>query len=190
MQAGDQGCWEGRVVLKEKLHRRQQVEGSDYPPLLSTCYSIAEILHPILDPPIKTNKKPQTKKTPTHKQTKPNHPNRTKLESNRKIPTAFTGHWLKEASQWCSSSFNCYHIHSGILDSEILQLAIFAPTSYHSGQIPFCSSNFFSQLPFFPHSGAMTLHICSCIGFSLPLALRSRTSPPPPTSKFKQNKKI
>ena len=72
-KCGDQVCCEGLVVLKGELHMRQQVEGRDYAPLLSTRSTTSKISHPILGPPIKSK---QTKKhtTKTHKQTKTNPP--------------------------------------------------------------------------------------------------------------------
>lgn len=61
-----------------------------------------------------------------------------KLESktvNRSIPAAFTGHWTKPHHAASLPSFKWYHIYSRIPNSNILQLTILPPTSYHSDQI-------------------------------------------------------
>lgn len=102
-------------------------------PLPSTPYTRSKTLHLISKPQLKQNKIPPAHK---HQPTKP------KPKSNKQKESQCF-HWMQGFL-----SFYQYHIHSRILDSEILQLAILPPPSIRSYYFPFL------QLTF-----AMTSHI-------------------------------
>lgn len=177
VQAGDQVCWEGPVVLKGKLHVRWQVAGNDYPPLVSTRYTISKILHPILDPPIKKKKNKQRKHTPPPPPPKKNQPTKIKLESNtvkRKIPIPFIGHWRRSHNNAsllliCITSIP----ESWILKSCNWQFSLQLPVTQVESLL---FLQFLFSAPFFPpRVGQWLYYTYFSIGFSSPLTLTSHT---------------